>query len=62
MDLVFVEQRGTPGSGLPTCPGLMNWLSSPAAIQAAARRPARPAAWDAGTRALAAEPMPFAAP
>ena len=38
MDLVFVEQRGTPGSGLQTCPGLEDWLSSPAAIQAAARR------------------------
>jgi pimeloyl-ACP methyl ester carboxylesterase len=38
MDLVFVEQRGTPGSGLQTCPGLMNWLSRPASIQAAARR------------------------
>ena len=38
MDLVFVEQRGTPGSGLQTCPGLENWLASPAAIQAAARR------------------------
>ena len=38
MDLVFVEQRGTSGSGLQTCPGLMNWLASPAAIQAAARR------------------------
>ena len=38
MDLVFVEQRGTPGSELQTCPGLEDWLSSPAAIQAAARR------------------------
>ena len=38
MDLVFVEQRGTPGSGLQTCPGLEDWLASPAAIQAAARR------------------------
>jgi pimeloyl-ACP methyl ester carboxylesterase len=38
MDLVFVEQRGTTGSGLQTCPGLENWLASPAAIQAAARR------------------------
>jgi hypothetical protein len=38
MDLVFVEQRGTPGSGLQTCPGLENWLAGPAAIQAAARR------------------------
>jgi pimeloyl-ACP methyl ester carboxylesterase len=37
-DLVFVEQRGTPGSGLQTCPGLEDWLASPAAIQAAARR------------------------
>ena len=26
MDLVFVEQRGTPGSGLQTCPGLEDWL------------------------------------
>jgi pimeloyl-ACP methyl ester carboxylesterase len=38
MDLVFVEQRGTPGSGLQTCRGLEDWLASPAAIQAAARR------------------------
>jgi pimeloyl-ACP methyl ester carboxylesterase len=38
MDLVFVEQRGTPGSWLQTCPGLEDWLASPAAIQAAARR------------------------
>ena len=38
MDLVFVEQRGTIGSGLQTCPGLENWLASPAAIQASARR------------------------
>jgi pimeloyl-ACP methyl ester carboxylesterase len=38
MDLVFVEQRGTTGSGLQTCPGLEDWLASPAAIQAAARR------------------------
>jgi pimeloyl-ACP methyl ester carboxylesterase len=38
MDLVFVEQRGTPGSGLQTCPGLEDWLASPATIQAAARR------------------------
>jgi pimeloyl-ACP methyl ester carboxylesterase len=37
-NLVFVEQRGTPGSGLQTCPGLEDWLASPAAIQAAARR------------------------
>jgi pimeloyl-ACP methyl ester carboxylesterase len=38
MPLVFVEQRGTPGSGLQICPGLEDWLASPAAIQAAARR------------------------
>jgi pimeloyl-ACP methyl ester carboxylesterase len=38
MDLVFVEQRGTIWSGLQTCPGLEDWLASPAAIQAAARR------------------------
>jgi len=38
MDLVFVEQRGTPGSGLQTCPGLEDWLASPAALRAAARR------------------------
>ena len=38
MDLVFVEERGTPGSGLQTCTGLEDWLASPAAIQAAARR------------------------
>jgi pimeloyl-ACP methyl ester carboxylesterase len=37
-DLVFVEQRGTPGSNLQTCPGLENWQASPAEIQAAARR------------------------
>jgi len=37
-DLVFVEQRGTPGSDLETCPGLENWFASPATIQAAARR------------------------
>ncbi|HTS98318.1 MAG TPA: alpha/beta fold hydrolase [Streptosporangiaceae bacterium] len=37
MNLVFVEQRGTPGSGLQTCPGLEDWLASPATIQAAAR-------------------------
>jgi pimeloyl-ACP methyl ester carboxylesterase len=37
-DLVFVEQRGTPGSGLQTCPGLSDVLASPAATQAAARR------------------------
>ena len=37
MDLVFVEQRGTPGSDVQTCPGLENWAASPAAIQAAAR-------------------------
>jgi pimeloyl-ACP methyl ester carboxylesterase len=38
MPLVFVEQRGTPLSGLQTCRGLEDWLASPAAIQAAARR------------------------
>jgi pimeloyl-ACP methyl ester carboxylesterase len=38
MPLVFVEQRGTPESGLQTCRGLEDWLASPAAIQAAARR------------------------
>jgi pimeloyl-ACP methyl ester carboxylesterase len=38
MDLVFVEQRGTPGSGLETCPGLSAWPSSQAAINAAVRR------------------------
>ncbi len=38
MDLVFLEQRGTTGSGLQTCRGLEDWLASPAAIQAAARR------------------------
>jgi pimeloyl-ACP methyl ester carboxylesterase len=37
MDLVFIEQRGTTGSGLQTCPGLEDWLASPATIQAAAR-------------------------
>jgi pimeloyl-ACP methyl ester carboxylesterase len=36
MDLVFVEQRGTSGSGLETCPGLQ--ATSPAAISAAVRR------------------------
>ena len=38
MDMVFVEQRGTPGSGLETCTGLSNWPTSPAAIQATVRR------------------------
>jgi len=35
-DLVFVEQRGTPGSGLQTCPGLSG--ASVTALQAAIRR------------------------
>jgi len=40
MDLVFVEQRGTAGSGLETCPGLQQSAPTvdPAAISAAARR------------------------
>jgi pimeloyl-ACP methyl ester carboxylesterase len=40
MDLVFVEQRGTSGSGLQTCPGLQPTSATvdPAAITAAARR------------------------
>ena len=41
MDLVFVEQRGTAGSGLQTCPGLAPasiTTVDPAAISAAARR------------------------
>jgi len=40
MDLVFVEQRGTAGSGLETCPGLQPASATvdPAAISAAARR------------------------
>jgi pimeloyl-ACP methyl ester carboxylesterase len=40
MDLVFVEQRGTAGSGLQTCPGLQPTSTTldPAAISAAARR------------------------
>src|SRR5208337_4693792 len=40
MDLVFVEQRGTSGSGLQTCPGLQpaSTTLDPAAISAAARR------------------------
>jgi hypothetical protein len=38
MDRVFTERRGTPGSGLQTCPGLEDWLASPDAIQAAVRR------------------------
>ena len=39
-DLVFVEQRGTAGSGLQTCPGLQpaSTTLDPAAISAAARR------------------------
>jgi pimeloyl-ACP methyl ester carboxylesterase len=38
-DLVFVEQRGTPGSGLQTCPGLAPVpVPGPAAVRAAARR------------------------
>lgn len=40
MDLVFIEQRGTAGSGLQTCPGLQpaSTVLDPAAIRAAARR------------------------
>jgi len=41
MDLVFVEQRGTSGSGLETCPGLQPASTTtldPAVISAAARR------------------------
>jgi pimeloyl-ACP methyl ester carboxylesterase len=40
MDLVFVEQRGTSGSGLQTCAGLQPYALKvdPAAISAAARR------------------------
>jgi len=40
MDLVFVEQRGTSGSGLETCPGLQpaSTTLDLAAISAAARR------------------------
>jgi pimeloyl-ACP methyl ester carboxylesterase len=40
MDLVFVEQRGTAGSGLETCPGLQpaSTTLDPAAISAAERR------------------------
>ena len=40
IDLVFIEQRGTAGSGLQTCPGLQPASSTvdPAAISAAARR------------------------
>jgi pimeloyl-ACP methyl ester carboxylesterase len=40
MDLVFIEQRGTAGSGLQTCPGLQPASATldPAAIKAAARR------------------------
>ena len=40
MDLVFVEQRGTSGSGLQTCPGLQPTSTTLdlAAISAAARR------------------------
>ena len=48
MDLVFVEQRGTPGSGLQTCAGLEDWLASQAAIQAAARRCLASASRDPG--------------
>jgi len=36
MDLVFVEQRGTSGSGMETCPGLQ--ATSATAISAAVRR------------------------
>jgi len=40
MDLVFVEQRGTAGSGLQTCSGLQSTSTTldPAAISAALRR------------------------
>jgi hypothetical protein len=40
MDLVFIEQRGTSGSGLQTCPGLQSAYIALdlAAISAAARR------------------------
>ena len=38
-DLVFVEQRGTPGSGLQTCPGLAPVpVPGPAAVRASVRR------------------------
>jgi pimeloyl-ACP methyl ester carboxylesterase len=37
-DLVFVQQRGTAGSGLETCPGLSTWPASQADINAAVRR------------------------
>ena len=48
MDLVFVEQRGTSGSGLQTCPGLQAASATvdPAAIRAAARRCLVPASRD----------------
>lgn len=36
-DLVFVQQRGTAGSGLETCPGLSTWPASQADINAAVR-------------------------
>ena len=38
-DLVFVEQRGTPGSGLQTCPGLAPVpVPGPAAVRTSVRR------------------------
>lgn len=38
-DLVFVEQRGTSGSGLQTCPGLrLTGTAAPAAVRAWVRR------------------------
>ena len=48
MDLVFVEQRGTSGSGLETCPGLQpaSTTFDLAAISAAARRCLASASWD----------------
>jgi len=38
MDLVFIQQRGTAGSGLEACGGLATWPASPAAVSAAVRR------------------------
>lgn len=37
-DLVFVQQRGTAGSGLETCPGLSTWPASQSDINAAVHR------------------------
>jgi pimeloyl-ACP methyl ester carboxylesterase len=61
-----------PNALLVSVPGVahwtLNWSPDPVCLLAAtaafirAGRPARPAAWDACTRALAAEPMPFPAP